>query len=183
MKTCCGVNGFSFSAKTSLITIIFLLCGLTATASYAATTTKGDYHLILNGRSIHLSAPAKGESFNENNFGTGFQYEFKRPLGSKWVNYVTGSAFNDSYNNLSYYVGGGQTRRYQLHQGMHLDVGYVAFMMARKDFDNYQPFLGVLPVASFGTRKVALNMTYIPAINQKIDELIFFQLKIATKGW
>jgi len=34
-------------------------------------------------------------------------------------------------------------------------------------------------VASVGTRNVSLNMTYIPNVNDKVDELLFFQLKVS----
>jgi len=182
MKTPYAYNSSRFIPTISLLALLCLAYGLMASLGHAATT-KGDYHLILNGRSIHLQAPPEGASFNENNFGTGVQYEFERQLGSKWVSYITSSAFTDSFNHLSYYAGGGQTRRYQLQQGWHLDVGYVAFMMARKDINDYKPFPGVLPVLSIGTRKVAINVTYIPDVNEQVDELIFFQLKVATQGW
>ncbi|MDH5181845.1 MAG: hypothetical protein OEZ39_07150 [Gammaproteobacteria bacterium] len=140
----------------------------------------GSYHLILNGRSFHLTKPPAGKSFNESNVGSGVQYEFQTELGSPWVRFITGSAFNDSFNNLSYYGGGGQVRRFTLTNGWHIDVGYLAFVMARQDVNNYQPFPGLLPVTSIGTKNVAINLTYIPEINQQIKELVFIQLKLST---
>lgn len=166
-----------------LLALALLLISTLIPITVNAATKTGSYHVILNGRSIHMNKAPVGTSFNENNVGSGVQYEFKNSIGSKWVSYATGSAFNDSFNNLSYYAGGGQTRRYSMSNGWHFDAGYVAFVMARQDVNEYQPFLGVLPVASIGTKKIALNMTYVPNINAQFQELIFFQLKVATDNW
>ncbi len=70
-------------------------------------------------------------------------------------------------------------RRFYFRKGWHADVGYVGFMMARKDINDYRPFPGILPVASIGTRDVSLNVTYIPDVNSQVAELLFFQLKIS----
>lgn len=148
-----------------------------------AATMDGGYNMILNGRSVHLSEPPPGSKFNENNFGSGLQYDFPRQYGSKWVAFTTSSAFYDSFNNISYYAGGGESRRFYLRGGWHADVGYVGFLMARKDFDNYSPFPGVLPVASIGTRNISMNITYVPPVHEGLAELLFFQLKIASLEW
>jgi len=165
------------------LTLILILIGSALNTPVAAATANGSYHMILNGRSYHMDKAPNGQKLNENNFGSGVQYEFSRQLGSKWIPFATGSAFTDSFNNLSYYVGGGESRRFFLKRGWHADVGYVGFMMARKDIGNYKPFPGVLPVASLGTRNISLNMTYVPNVREGFAELIFFQLKIATPDW
>ena len=99
----------------------------------------------------------------------------------KWVPFVTASDFKDSNENMSYYAGGGTARRFYLGDGkggLHLDAGLVAFLMVRKDFHNGNVFPGVLPVVSFGTDRVALNVTYIPKVDPKMVPIVFFQLKI-----
>lgn len=165
----------------NVIILTFLLLTITLFVSphAQAASLDGSYHVIVNGRSIHLEQAGNGQKLNENNLGSGFQYEFARSYGSKWVPFITGSIFNDSFNNLSYYAGGGKSRRFFIKSGWHLDVGYVGFLMARKDVKNYQPFPGILPIASIGTRNIAINMTYIPDVNEQITELVFFQLKIS----
>lgn len=50
--------------------------------------------------------------------------------------------------------------------------------MTRQDFNNGLPFPGILPAFSFGTDRIALNMTYIPKVYPKMVALAFFQLKI-----
>ena len=167
--------------------IFLFLFGLMAVclipeASFAATDD-GSYHVILNGRSFHLSERKNGKSFNENNLGSGFQYDFTSEDNEQWINYINGSVFNDSLNNASYYIGAGKARRFPLRQGWRIDLGYLAFVMARKDYNDYNPFPGILPVVSIGTRRLAVNMTYIPQLGDAPTELIFLQLKISTKGW
>ena len=58
------------------------------------------------------------------------------------------------------------------------DAGLVAFLMVREDFNSGNPFPGVLPVVSVGTKRVAVNVTYIPKIDPKMVPVVFFQLKI-----
>jgi len=180
---CTLQNRLSILAAGLLVLTTLSLSSLFCKPVAAASTISGSYHMIVNGRSFHMDKPRKGEKYNENNFGSGIQYEFGRNVGSNTVPFITSSAFYDSYNNLSYYVGGGESRRFFLTRGWHADIGYVGFMMARKDIGNYSPFPGVLPVASLGTRDVSLNMTYVPPLKKGFAELIFFQLKIATPDW
>ncbi|MDH5444055.1 MAG: hypothetical protein OEY52_00775 [Gammaproteobacteria bacterium] len=167
--------------NVGILAIILFITTLFASPHVKAATMSGSYHMIANGRSYHIESPPAGKTFNENNFGTGFQYEMSRSYGSKWVPFVTSSAFNDSFNNLSYYVGAGEARRFFIKDSWHIDVGYFGFFMARKDYDDYKPFPGVLPVASVGTRNVSLNMTYIPDVGDQVAELVFFQLKISLE--
>ncbi len=148
-------------------------------ASPAMAESNGTWNMIINGKAFHISKPPKGKTFNEANFGSGFQYEFKQDAYDKWVSFTTGSAFIDSFENMSYYIGGGKMRRYKPGNGWNIDVGMVGFAMARKDVNNYRPFIGVLPVASIGTKDIALNFTYVPPVDPQLAELVFVQLKIA----
>lgn len=175
----CAKQNRLHTLAASLLGITLAILGSLTPNQTTAATLDGSYHMILNGRSYHMERTHNGQKLNENNFGTGVQYEFGRQYGSRWVPFMTSSAFSDSFNNLSYYIGGGENRRFFLQRGWHLDMGYIAFFMARKDINNYDPFPGVLPVASLGTRDVSVNMTYVPPVNEKYAELIFFQLKVA----
>ena len=51
--------------------------------------------------------------------------------------------------------------------------------MTRKGYKDNQPFLGMLPAFSVGTKRVSVNMTYIPKVDPKAVPLWFFQLKIS----
>lgn len=145
------------------------------------TAHAGTLNLILNGKAIHFQkSTTDGRTFNENNWGAGFQYDFDE-VNDKWVPFVTASGFSDSFKHASYNAGGGVLRRYKFGNGWHFDAGVYAFAMTRKDVNNNSPFLGVLPVASIGTDMISVNMTYIPKVRPKFVELVFFQLKINTE--
>ena len=163
----------------SRFSIIIVFCCLLAAPMSALA---GQFSWILNGKAIHLGEPA-GTHFNEKNWGLGVQYDFDLVNG-KWLPYVTASGFKDSLRNPSYYAGGGYLRRYRFSLAtsgtMNFDVGAIAFLMTREDFKHNRPFPGILPVASIGTDRVAVNLTYIPKVHPKLVPLWFFQLKIAT---
>lgn len=145
----------------------------------AAPAVADQWSLILNGKAVHIDPPAN-TNYNEKNWGAGFQYDFNSPDG-KWIPFVTASGFSDSNKNPSYYAGGGALRRFSLSGGdwgLHVDAGLVAFLMTREGFRHGQPFPGVLPVLSFGTERVSVNMTYIPKVDPKMVAILFFQLKV-----
>ncbi|MDH5778926.1 MAG: hypothetical protein OEZ33_11980 [Gammaproteobacteria bacterium] len=160
---------------TALFAIVFTLFSTNASAS---DMFQGKWHLLLNGKAFHISKHPTGGAFNENNWGSGFQYEFDRAAGNDWVSFVNGSIFEDSFHNPSYYYGGGKGRRYLPGNGWQIDVGVVGFIMARKDYNNYRPFIGALPFATIGTKNVGVNITYVPKVNKQLAELVFVQLKI-----
>lgn len=138
-----------------------------------------EFSLLLNGFSQHVKPPA-GTNYNENNFGLGFQYEFKL-IDGRWVPFVTASGFRDSERNASYYAGGGVMRRIKSKKhfrDMHLDVGFVGFVMTRKTYNDGDPFIAALPAASIGTERFSVNISYIPRLHPKISPLWFFQFKI-----
>ncbi len=130
----------------------------------------GELHLVVSGKAIHLD---EGD-YNENNWGLGFEYDFT-PRG-RWIPFVTGASFLDSNKDVSNYLGGGAKHRQDLGSGWHLDAGVLAFLMTRKDYRDNRPFPGVLPFVSLGTERVALNITYIPRVQQKTTPLFYFQL-------
>ena len=154
----------------------FLALLLTLTAGLmAGTAVAGEMSLLVNGKAVHINAPA-GTNLNEKNWGLGLQYDGDL-INKKWVPFAAASGFSDSNRNPSYYVGGGALRRFQF-DGTHVDMGAIGFVMTRKDYKNDQPFLGVLPAFSVGTDRVSVNMTYIPKVHPKAVPLWFFQLKI-----
>jgi len=142
--------------------------------------------LIVNGKAVHFEQPS-GQKFNERNWGAGIQYDFDRIGESRnWVPFLTASGFKDSFENPSYYAGGGITRRFRFFEReampLNIDVGAVAFLMTREDFKNNKPFPGILPVLSFGTDRVSMNITYIPRVDPKMVPLVFMQIKIGLFG-
>lgn len=141
----------------------------------------GELHLIINGKAIHENK----RNYNEDNWGLGFEYDFDKQEDN-WINFITGSYFIDSVNNISRYLGGGSKRRFMISEGdnaWHFDAGIVAFLMSRHDYKNNQPFFGALPFISIGNEYFAVNATYIPAITPKFEALTFIQASIKLAKW
>lgn len=146
----------------------------------AAPAAAGNLSLLINGKAIHLEEKP-GVTYNERNWGAGLQYDFDPVAQGRWVPFLTASGFSDSNENPSYYAGGGAMRRYAVGPDSwdaHAELGIVAFLMTRKNFNDGDPFFGALPVASVGTERVALNMTYIPKVDPKMVPILFFQIKV-----
>lgn len=134
--------------------------------------------LLLNGKAYHMSS-GQNSHLNEKNWGAGLQYNFD--TNGNWIPFINASWFKDSNSNASYYAGGGLMRRYLITTDaprLHIDAGFVAFLMHRKGFHDGDLFPGILPALSVGTDRIALNVTYIPKVDPKMVELLFFQLKI-----
>jgi len=149
--------------------ILFLLFTCTAVNADAL-------QLIVSGKSVHLDADV---SFNEKNWGLGFEYDFEER--NKWIPLITGLVFKDSLKRTSKYLGGGAKRRFLLGNnpdGMHLDAGIFAFVMTRQDYKNNDPFVGALPFISVGNSRFAVNITYVPKIVPKMVAFVYFQLTI-----
>lgn len=160
-------GGFSF-----LTLIVAAASGI-----FAASARADELSLLINGKAIHINAPA-GENLNESNWGAGFQYDWTPVYGNHWVPFAMASGFSDSNKNPSYYAGGGVLRRFETDNGLRFDIGVIGFAMTRKRYKDDKPFLGALPALSVGTKNFAVNMTYIPKVDPKMVALFFFQLKI-----
>jgi hypothetical protein len=66
---------------------------------------------------------------------------------------------------MSYMAGGGIKRRFRIPAGqrrVHVDLGAIGFLMTRHDVNGNEPFPGILPAVSVGTRQFAVNLTYLP---------------------
>jgi hypothetical protein len=139
--------------------------------------------IVLNGLSHHINPPDNLD-LNEENWGIGFQYDFV-PVKEHWIPFVNASGFKDSLNNPSYYAGGGFMRRFSMgsNNNLHLDAGLVAFIMTREDYKDNDPFPGILSMISVGNEKIAVNITYIPKVHQKIVPVWFLQLKVPLSNF
>jgi len=73
------------------------------------------------------------------------------------------NGFKDSAEHPSYMAGGGMKRRFRMFSNhAYFDVGLIGFVMTREDVRHNQPFPGVLPAMTFGAKRVAVNVTYLP---------------------
>jgi hypothetical protein len=158
---------------------------LVLAAHGAAAQSSGTWDIVVNGRSVHVNA---AHEWNEDNWGLGLEREFATT--SPWVKVALANGFKDSMGNLSYMAGGGIKRRFYVRSNdFYVDLGGVAFVMTRQDVNHNEPFPGVLPAATFGFKRIALNLTYMPesvvdrVTNSKkydpsMEGVFFVQLKL-----
>ena len=148
--------------------LLAMLLGLMGSQVYADTLG-----IIINGKAIHFD----DRKWNEDNWGTGVQYEFA--ARGNWTPFISVSGFIDSVRNNSYYAGGGYKYRIDSlssrDDSFRVEVGGSAFLMTRKDYQNNRPFFGALPVLTLGSGNLDLNITYIPPVHPKLISLVFFQ--------
>jgi hypothetical protein len=160
---------------------------LVSVATAASAQAQDDWLMILNGRSIHLNA---AREWNEHNWGLGVEREFDSE--ARWVKVALANGFKDSTGNTSYMAGGGVKHRFRfpdLGDTFYVDVGVIAFLMARDDVERGKPFPGLLPALTIGNRNVALNVTYMsdstlesvtdmPLRDRTMTGVLFLQLKL-----
>jgi palmitoyl transferase len=125
-----------------------------------ASGNRGKLDVLINGKSYHVNSKY---DWNETNLGLGLEYELSG--SSRWIKSINASAFRDSLDNMSYMAGAGLKRRLLASDRfgrMDLDAGIMAFVMARRDNNDNNPFPGLLPVLSAGNRYAGVNLTYLP---------------------
>jgi hypothetical protein len=138
---------------------VCLVAALAAASHTAMAQSGGDWDVVINGRAVHMNASG---DWNEDNWGLGLEREFTSPT-SRWVKIALANGFSDSMGNPSYMAGGGLKRRFRFNsEDFYVDLGAVAFLMTRENVNDDRPFPGVLPAATFGFKRVALNLTYMP---------------------
>lgn len=139
----------------------WMVCAAAALAAFcdnAAAQSTGSWDVVLNGRAVHLNA---GQDWNEDNWGLGVEREFAAT--GRWVKVALANGFKDSMGDPSYMAGGGIKRRFNIGSNdFYVDLGAIGFLMTRKTVNHNEPFPGVLPAATFGFKRVALNVTYLP---------------------
>ena len=138
-------------------TRICLAAALVYFSHTAAAQSEGGWDVILNGRAVHMNA---AKDWNEDNWGLGIEHEFNST--GRWIKVAMANGFQDSMGDPSYMAGGGIKRRFHLGDHFYTDLGGIAFLMTRETVNGGQPFPGVLPAATFGFKRVAVNVTYLP---------------------
>ena len=152
----------------------------------AAQSSDGAWDVVFNGRAVHMNA---AKNWNEDNWGLGVEREFASAT-SRWVKLALVNGFQDSMGDPSYMAGGGLKRRFRPGaDDFYVDIGGIAFLMTRERVNGNRPFPGLLPAATFGFKRVALNVTYLPesvsdrVTNSKTHDpsmhgVFFLQLKL-----
>ncbi|HEX7236653.1 MAG TPA: hypothetical protein VF405_06800 [Gammaproteobacteria bacterium] len=156
-------------------------------AASQPAAAQSNWDVVLNGRAVHMNAT---EHWNEDNWGLGMEREFAS-ANSRWVKVALANGFEDSMGDPSYMAGGGIKRRFRMGHAdnFYVDLGGVAFLMTRETVNHGQPFPGLLPAATFGFKRVAMNVTYMPesVVNRvtnsrkydpTMEGVFFLQLKL-----
>ena len=139
-------------------TRICLAAALLGLSHTAAAQADGGWDVILNGRAVHMNAD---KDWNEDNWGLGIEHEFNS--AGRWIKVAMANGFQDSMGDPSYMAGGGIKRRFRFgSENFYTDLGGVAFLMTRESVNGGKPFPGLLPAATFGFKRVAVNVTYMP---------------------
>jgi hypothetical protein len=140
-------------------TWICLAAALVCLSHSAAAQSDGSWDVVLNGRAVHMNA---AKDWNEDNWGLGIEHEFDST--GPWIKLAMANGFEDSMGDLSYMAGGGIKRRFRFgaEHNFYADFGGVAFLMTRETVNGGRPFPGLLPAATFGFKRVAVNLTYMP---------------------
>jgi hypothetical protein len=169
------------AARTSLLTLLFVLC---VSPAYA-----GELSAVINGKSLHVGS---NQDWNEQNYGLGVEYHFDSQ--SRWKTLVMANGFRDSDDNMSYMAGAGLHRNLYTTDrlnGFYVDAGVNAFLMTRKDVNENRPFPGALPSLTIGNRHMGLNVTYLPRkavqkiydsrmMDESISGIVFLQFKVSV---
>ena len=172
-------------------TFLGLWVGAVASLGHSGVASaQADWDIVLNGRSIHVNAD---RDWNEENWGLGIEREFN--TGGRWVKVAVGNGFKDSLGEPSYMAGGGIKRRFRMFaDNLYFDVGVIGFLMMRDDTNHGQPFPGALPAVTFGSKRVAVNVTYLPEVavdrvthanltDPNMAGVFFIQLKLDASLW
>jgi hypothetical protein len=164
---------------------VCIVGALAAFSQTAAAQSNGAWDVVFNGRAVHMHA---AHQWNEDNWGLGLEREFASR--GPWVKVALANGFKDSVGDPSYMAGGGLKRRFTLRSDdFYVDIGGVAFLMTREQVNGNKPFPGVLPAATFGFKRVAVNLTYMPeAVADRVtsskkhdpsmEGVFFLQLKL-----
>jgi hypothetical protein len=137
---------------------VVLVVAVSALGITSAVHAQSDWAVVLNGHAVHVNAE---KHWNEDNWGLGFEKEFNS--SGHWVTAAVANGFRDSMDNPSYMVGASVKRRFRMFSDhLYFDAGVVAFYMTRHDVRHNEPFPGALPAVTFGSKHVAINVTYMP---------------------
>jgi len=169
----------------SMRVVFASLIGVLTSLSSATALAQSDWDIVLNGHSVHVNA---AHEWNEENWGLGVEKEFN--TSGRWVKVALANGFKDSQGEPSFMAGGGLKRRFRmLSDNLYFDVGVIGFLMTREDVNSNEPFPGALPALTFGSKRVAVNLTYMPEavvgrvtnarlIDPDITGVFFLQLKL-----
>jgi hypothetical protein len=128
----------------------------------------GDYYLDINGKSKHLGTDVK---YNEDNHGFGITAE-------KDGKFLTAGKYNNSFNDPSYYAGGGLKKKYG-NKDFYIEPGIMGGIVSGYE-DKITPM--ILPMITAGLYDYgALNLMYAPEVKDKNPATLMLNYSIPFK--
>jgi lipid IVA palmitoyltransferase len=137
--------------------------------AYKAYKT-GDDEILLSGYSYHdrrTYTPEKIREFNENAWGLGYGKTAEDPDGDTHTFFWL--TFRDSKRKNQWHLGYQYNTYWGTRSGLQASVGYAAMLVQRPDIFSGVPFPAILPVVGVKWNNTALNMIFIPRINDKLN--------------
>ena len=122
----------------------------------AAAQSSGTWDVVVNGRSVHVNA---AHEWDEDLGRDRARVRHDEPLGQGRTRQRLQGQHGES---VLYGRRRHQTPFHVRSDDFYVDLGGVAFVMTRQDVNHNEPFPGVLPAATFGFKRIALNLTYMP---------------------
>jgi palmitoyl transferase len=136
---------------------------------HAATiANQGKFDLYVSGYSYHGRGTYTAErlkELNEKAWGAGFGKSLRNAKGDVETLYFLASSDSHAQPQLM----GGYAYRWMWPAGgtgLEVGAGFTAFLVSRRDYFSGFPFPGILPVASIGTRRTQLMLSYVPRISR-----------------
>ncbi len=130
----------------------------------------GDNELILTGYAYHLRSTYTEEKLrelNEKAWGAGWARTVNDADGDQHMLFLFG--FHESHNNFQWTACYSYPTFWGPQDGLRAGLGYAAFIVQRPDIAGGVPIPALLPLASVAWGKAALIATFIPTLNNGIN--------------
>jgi palmitoyl transferase len=130
----------------------------------------GANELIVTGYAYHLRSTYTEEKLrelNEHAWGGGWARTITDPDGDTHTLFAL--AFHESHNKVQYNVGYLYSTYWGAQGGLQAGLGIAPFLVQRPDIASGVPIPVLLPVASLKFQKATLMVTYIPTVNNGIN--------------
>ncbi len=136
----------------------------------AAAWDHGDNELIISGYGYHLRSTYTAEKLrelNERAWGAGWARSVTDADGDNHMLFLFG--FRESHNKIQWNAGYMYSTFWGPQDGLRAGLGYAAFIVQRPDIASGVPFPALLPVAAVAYGKATLIATFIPTLNNGIN--------------
>lgn len=136
----------------------------------AAAWDHGDNELVVSGYAYHLRSTYtedKLRELNEKAWGAGWARSVNDADGDNHMLFLFG--FHESHNKVQWNGGYAYTTYWGRQDGVRAGLGYAAFIVQRPDIAGGVPIPALLPLASVAYGKATLIATFIPTLNNGIN--------------